>query len=203
MSARTRLGFPLLAGLCLLLGAAIGAVRVGPSLAHAASPLQLSPTQGRTTVRVREMRALVNPGPITVPIEIRNARDVGAATMMVRYDPTLLQVKTCRRGRAFDGGICNPAFDASGDGTADTVRFNIVALEGVSTRAGQTLVLLEIAFEALRPGPVGTRIPLSLVVETFTDVDGVPIPVLSNAGGITFVDAFDAIFLPVTSKGGR
>ena len=74
------------------------------------------------------------PGPSAVfPVTVTDVQKLGAASVLVGYDPASLKPVACQRGPAFDVGVCNRTYDRNGDGTADAVLFAVLSLNGVST----------------------------------------------------------------------
>jgi hypothetical protein len=122
-------------------------------------------------------------GTVTLPVEAIEVQNLGAATVMVGYDPAVLQVAGCQRNPAFDFGLCNSQFD-SDDGVPDAVRFNVLSLDGLSAVEGTPLNLADITWAVVgQPDVWITSTPVE--VTTFTDPDGIPIGVSAENGQIT------------------
>ena len=185
--------------LCLALSAAVmwGAARPASAPSVAADSLDLAATP---TVRVRRTPVLWSADMATVPVEVLDVVGLGATTVMVTYDNRVLNVANCRRGGAFDLGLCNPALDRDEDGQPDTTRFNAVALEGVSARSNQPIVLALIDFTFVDRPALGSAVPLGVEIETFTDVDGVPMIVGGQSGEIRMVDRIGEALLPYVRR---
>ena len=168
-------------------------VAIPVTMAAARQPASLIPSTGDTTgqtsssavVRAGSGTILQPSHPITLPVEAAQVQNLGAATVVVGYDPAVLTVAGCQRNRAFDVGLCNTTYDRDDDGTPDAVRFNLVSLGGLSTTDGNALRLADIAWRvAASPSP-GTIIMLEVKVPTFTDTDGFPISVSAENGQVT------------------
>jgi len=128
-------------------------------------------------------------GTITLPVETIEVQNLGAATVMVGYDPAVLQVAGCQRNPAFDSGLCNPHFDRDDDGLPDAVRFNVLSLEGLSTVEGVPLNLADITWAVVGQPDLGTVSTLEVEVLTFSGWDGTPIGVSAENGQVTVVTA--------------
>lgn len=127
---------------------------------------------------------LVPGPPVSLPVQARSVSKLGAATVLVTYDPAILKATACQRNAAFDVGLCNTAHDRDGDGNADSVLFNVVSLQGVS--AGETPVMLvNIAWEAAAGVQPPALADLGVQVQTFTDTNGSPMAVTAQDGQIT------------------
>ena len=160
-----------------------------------ASPLRT----GAAIAQVRAVGGLfAGPAtPLTLPIQVENVEELGAATIWVGYDPTLLSVTACRPNSAFDVGLCNPLADRNQDGAVDAVLFNVVALDGLGA-AGQPVDLAQITWRQVgKPGDAPAQ--LTLFVETFTNAAADPIPFESFAGQI-LLSAQTVLYLPVLNR---
>jgi hypothetical protein len=124
-----------------------------------------------------------------LPITVSNVERLGALTVIVGYDPLLLKPLQCQRGGSFSTGLCNTAHDLNKDGMPDSVRFNVISVNGVNVTAGSTLTLVEITWEAAGSPGVGATTSLSVTVESFANTEGIPLNVGSQLGMITFVEA--------------
>lgn len=164
-----------------------------------------APTPTPTPV-VRVGSAAVLPaGSITVPVTaegVSSGSPLGAATIEVRYDPSVLDATACSAdpNAVFDSALCNPDFD--NDGIApDIVRFNVASISGVSGDVS----LADITFQDVGCLP-GSTINLDAAISVFADPAGSPIPVTDIDGSITCVplgdvtcdgnkDVIDALFI--------
>jgi hypothetical protein len=171
---------------------------VDATVEEGASPDGLA--QSSPEVRVPETLVLLDATSVEVQVEAVAVQGLGATTTMVGYDTDVLEVLSCQRGAAFDLGLCNKAFDRDGDGKAETVRFNAVALEGVDGSARKPVVLARITFGLRTRLPLGATTPLRVSVETFTDTDGVPLRFTARDGQLRVVDSIATIFLPITRR---
>ena len=94
---------------------------------------QVRNPQSIPVVRAGSGSILQGRGTVTLPVEALGVQGLGAATVVVGYDPAVLTVAGCRPNPEFDLGLCNPQFDRDEDGKPDAARFNVVSLEGLST----------------------------------------------------------------------
>lgn len=166
----------------------IAVVLVAATLIFGAPLSAAPPLPGATPAAAAVQAAngtLFVPGPaVALPVQVTNVQQCGAATVLVVYDPASVQPIACQRGTAFDVGLCNIAYDRNADGTADAVLFNVVSLEGVS--AGETPVtLVDITWKAAAGVQPPAHADLGVQVETFTDVNAVPLAVTAQGGRIT------------------
>ncbi len=124
------------------------------------------------------------PGPsVSLPVEAADVQGLGAATVLVEYDPAVLAALACQNSPRFDIGMCNFSHDRDKDGTPDAVLFNVLSLNGVS--GIEPIVLVDITWQAVQA--VATEQTTSLVVriQTFTDAAGKPLPYTTQNGQIT------------------
>jgi hypothetical protein len=126
-------------------------------------------------------------GTVTLPVEAIGVQNLGAATVMVGYDPAVLQVAGCQRNPAFDFGLCNPQFDRDDDGLPDAVRFNVVSLEGLSPVDEAPLNLADITWAEVGEPCLEITSTLEVEVLTFSGWDGIPISVSAENGQVTVV----------------
>lgn len=120
---------------------------------------------------------------ITLPIQVTNVQNLGAATILVSFDPTVIKATGCQRGVAFDAGLCNLNVDSDADGKADQVLFNALSLNGVST--GETPVTMaSISWQAVAPVTTDATAILHLQVDTFADADGRTLAAATQDGKI-------------------
>jgi hypothetical protein len=112
---------------------------------------------------------------LTLPVNVSNVTNLGAATVELGYDNRLVAPVACRINRTvFDGGLCNLSLDSNGDGAPDAVRFNVFSLEpeGVSAPAAPGLPLADIAWVVTGTATLGATSPLTVVVTNFAAVGG-------------------------------
>jgi hypothetical protein len=123
-------------------------------------------------------------GTVTLPVEAIEVQNLGAATVVVGYDPAVLQAAGCQRNPAFDFGLCNLEYDRDDDGVPDAVCFNVLSLDGLSAGQEPPLNLADITWAVVgQPDAWITSTPVE--VSTFTDPDGIPIGVSAENGQIT------------------
>lgn len=141
-------------------------------------------TFDQAVVRAGSGSILQAGSPITLPVEAGQVQDLGAATVVVGYDPAVLTVAGCRRNPAFNVGLCNTDFDRNDDGTPDAVHFNLVSLDGLSAPDGTPLSLVDIGWIVDGSPDPGSAIILEVEVPTFTDTDALPISVSAENGQV-------------------
>ena len=138
-------------------------------------------------------------GSVTLTLETLNIPDpgLGAFTIDVSYDPSIIEPTAFAPGPGFDSLVCNPAH------TSDTVRCT-----GVRAGAGAVgdLALADLTFEVDAGAVLGSQSPLAVAVVTLANVDGQAIGADTKDGAITVglhgnvncdgdVDAVDALFI--------
>jgi len=144
------------------------------------------------------------PGPSAVfPITVTGVQNLGAATVVVGYDPARLKPVACQRGPAFDVGVCNRSYDRNGDGTADAVLFAVLSLNGVSA-TGSAVPMANITWQAVAAVQNQEATVLTVEVRTFTNTDGFPITYTTQDGQITLLPPpvvnERRIYLPLVSR---
>jgi hypothetical protein len=156
-------------------------VPIGLAARQAEASAQLSPD----SAIVRSASGVLQAGQtITLPVEVLNVQNLGAVTVVVGYDWAVVAVAGCRRGAAFDAGLCNVAYDSDGDGQPDAVRFNLVSLTGVSTVGETPLNLANITWTSAERLSLAVTRVLTVQVQTFTDPDSFPMDVSTLNGQI-------------------
>ena len=125
--------------------------------------------------------------PLILPVQALTVTHLGAATVLVSYDPAVVQASACQRNPAFDVGLCNIHYDADGDGVSDAVLFNLVSVNGLNA-SSDPLLLVQLTWQAAPTLTESASTTLSITVRTFTDIDAAPLPVLAQNGQLT-VDA--------------
>jgi len=126
---------------------------------------------------------------VSLPVTVSNVQQLGATTITLGYDPNVLHPTTCQRNPVFEVGLCNLELDRDGNGEPDAVRFNVVSLEGVDVPADNPLFLVEISWEGVGMPGSGNESVLEVQVETFTDIDALPLDVTAENGLITIIPA--------------
>ena len=144
------------------------------------------------------------PGPSAVfPVTVTDVQKLGAASVLVGYDPASLKPVACQRGPAFDVGVCNRTYDRDGDGTADAVLFAVLSLNGVST-TDTAVPLANITWQAVAAVQGETTTALTVEVRTFTDTDGLPLTYTTQDGRITLLPPLPTtirrIYLPLVLR---
>ena len=131
------------------------------------------------TVRIGSDPSVPPGGSTTVPLEILGAPapGVGAATVDIMYDPSVVDPTGWSGGPGFDMAQCSPDYERDGV-NPDTVRCTAISAAGVS---GDSL-LADITFQCIGGGGRCSNLDVSVV--TFTDPDGNPISVTDEDGQI-------------------
>jgi uncharacterized repeat protein (TIGR01451 family) len=133
------------------------------------------------TAIVRTGSARVAPGAsVTIPVQAIGVPlpGLGAATIEIRYDPAILDATACSVNTTSFSGVCNPNYDNDGV-NPDSVRFTVASVSGAS---GDSL-LANVTF--LAKGAAGSSSALDVVIVTFTDPSGNPIPAKDEDGQVT------------------
>jgi hypothetical protein len=139
------------------------------------------------------------PGPSAVfPITVTGVQRLGAATVLVGYDPAKLTPVACQRGPAFDVEVCNRSYDSDDDGMADAVFFAVLSLDGVSA-TGTAVPMANITWQAVAVGQEQETTPLTVEVRTFTNTDGAPLTATTQDGQITLLPRRES-YLPLISR---
>ena len=133
-----------------------------------------------------------------------DVQKLGAASVLVGYDPASLKPVACQRGPAFDVGVCNRNYDRNGDGTPDAVLFSVLSLNGVST-TGTAAPLVNITWQAVAAVPDERTTALTVEVRTFTDTDAQPLTYTTQDGQITLLPpppppTIRRTYLPLVSR---
>ncbi len=182
-----------------------------PTATNTATPTSTpTPTATPTGAIVRVGTALqpaATAFSVTVPVEVINVpaeTKLGAVTVDLQYDATLLALQSCLASTAtrFDSLVCNTE-------EAGHVRIAALATAGISGNG----VFAELTFQS--NGDIGRASELLITVETFVDVNAVPIPVNHQDGGVIFscmvgdvdcsgvVNPIDALFMVQYAEGLR
>lgn len=164
--------WPALIGIVVLVGVALLGWRAG------ALPAARAAVADTALVRIGSGETptyTVAPGDErTITVEVVRAADLGAATLLLTYDPALVQVVGCTAlpPAGADLALCNASY------APGVVRFSLLAAEGVS---GNFLVL-NLTLRAL--GASGSTAQLALTAPQFADVRGVEMPVQVVGGAL-------------------
>ena len=127
------------------------------------------------------------PGPSAIfPVTVTGVQKLGAASVLVGYDPARIKPTACQRGPAFDVGVCNPSYDRDSDGTPDAVLFAVLSLNGVSV-TDTPVPLANITWQAIAAVQDESVTALTVEVRTFTDTDGKPLARATQEGQITLL----------------
>jgi hypothetical protein len=169
---------PIGALLIVLLAAAISAGPPTPTTA-ADAPAVVAAASGSLTSGA--------PGPSAIlPITVTGVQNLGAASVLVGYDPASLKAVGWQRSQAFDVGVSNLSYDRDGDGTADAVLFAVLSLNGVSA-TDMAVPMANITWQAVAAVENDEVTALTVEVRTFTNTDGVPMEYATQDGQITLL----------------
>jgi len=157
-----------------------------PTASHTATATQTptstpTPTATPTGAIVRVGTQLQPPAAartIIVPVEVINVpgeKKLGAVTVELQYDSSLLMLQSCLAptDSRFDSLVCNTE-------EAGRIRMAALSSAGISGNG----VFAELAFES--NGAVGIESKLAVTVETFVDINAIPIPVSKQDGALFF-----------------
>lgn len=116
---------------------------------------------------------------ITLTVEVTAVANLGVATVLLNYDPVLVQAVACTtHGHAdVDLSACNPAY------AAGVVRYALAASAGLSG----TLPLFTVTLRAV--GAAGATAQLELAAPHFADTHGVALPVATAGGAVAIAGA--------------
>lgn len=164
--------------LIVLLAAALTADPPAPITAAGVPPLVAAASGSLTSG---------TPGPnVEFPVTVANVRQLGAASVLVGYDPSRLKPVACQRGPAFDVGACNCSYDRDDDGTADAVYFAIISSNGVSA-IDKAVLMANITWHAVAAVPDQSVTALTVEVRTLASTDGVPMTYTTQGGQFTLL----------------
>ena len=142
-------------------------------------------------------------GTTTLPLVILDVANLGAATVQIGYDRSVISPTACARGADFTGDnfvwICNRFYDEDEDGLPDAVRIVSTALHGISATAGLPLNLAAIAWTLQGAQAPGQVITLEVSAPTLADSDAVPIPHLTENGQIVLAPVY-FLHLPLVMR---
>ncbi|MBC8447962.1 MAG: hypothetical protein H8D78_09445 [Chloroflexi bacterium] len=146
-------------------------------------------TSAGAVVRAGSGVILQDGGTVTLPVDAIEVQNLMAATVMVGYDPAVLQVAGCQRNPAFDVGLCIPQCtecDRDDDGVLDAVKFAVGSMEpeGLSAAEGSPLNLADITWAVVGEPDLGVTSTLEVEVPTFTDPLAIPISVSAENGQV-------------------
>jgi len=136
-------------------------------------------------------------GTINVAVKLERAADVGAATIEVHYDDSLLKLAGCTMNpdKNFDNGVCNENYSETG-----VIPFNVLSLEGFSGDA----ILADLQFEVI--GSISQAfVPKLKINRSVVDINGTEIPVsvaeINQIGSdATILEDVLRVFLPIILK---
>jgi len=116
---------------------------------------------------------------ITITVEVTAVADLGAATVLLNYDPALVQAVACTAlGHAdVDLSACNPAY------AAGVVRYALAASAGLSG----TFPLFTVTLRAV--GAAGATAQLELAAPQFADTHGAALTVTTAGGAVAIAGA--------------
>ena len=116
-------------------------------------------------------------GEVETAIRIEGATNLGAISIVLHYQPQVVQPLACNQSSAFGSGICNLQ---AGPGE---IRLNAVSLGGVNG----DLTLATVRWQAASSATPGDTSDIQLSPTTFADPSGHPLPVQTAGGDIDIV----------------
>lgn len=141
--------------------------------------------------------------PVSLGVTVSDVQNLGAATVLLAYDPTVLTPTACQRGSQFGFGLCNLQIDQDDDGTFDAVRFNVLSLSGIAVDADSKADLALISWQVIAESAIGATTPLTVTIDTLADIDGIPISAGAQNGTVTILPAptpVPPVFLPLVTS---
>ena len=141
--------------------------------------------------------------PVSLAVTVSDVQNLGAATVLLAYDPAVLTPTACQRGSQFGFGLCNLQVDQDDDGTFDAVRFNVLSLSGITVDADSKADLALISWQVSAETAIGTSTPLTVTIDTLADTNGIPISAAAQNGAITILPAptpVPPVFLPLVTS---
>lgn len=137
-------------------------------------------------------------GKVTVPVSIVEVTDLGAATLLVKYDPSVVRATHCvvRSDLAgAGGGFC--AIVPSTTAPA-TVRAAFIMPDGFDGSSR----FFEMTFAAAPNSDTGKQTSLTVVVDNFVTTEGIPIPTTVGNGSIQIPCKLPAPVLSIALQSG-
>jgi hypothetical protein len=126
---------------------------------------------------VGEPLSLPLAGQVTATVALSQVTNLGAATLVVEYDPAVARAVSCTSMGTFDLNVCNI------DG--NEVRLNLLSAEGFSGAAP----LATVQFQAADGASAGDQTPLTLRVANFMDPLSNPILYRVETGTLVIAEA--------------
>jgi hypothetical protein len=115
---------------------------------------------------------------IGIQLDVLPARPVGAATLLLQYDPQIVRPVLCTPAAAsIIQGACNVNFNR----TQGLIKFNLLAGEGASG----LLDLYDVLFEVVGTAIPNAISPLTLSAETLNDTQSAPLRWRAEDGSLT------------------
>lgn len=161
--------------LCPLVGTTSDSIPQTLIQAPEDEPIDATVSIGSTSLKIGQT------GTVPILVEV-GATNLGAATVEVRYDPSLVAVKACNvdPDNVFDFEVCNSEFVNDG-GSPAVVRFNVLSSTGVSG----SLKLANLTLEA--KGQSDATTSLDVEIASIKRVGGLPITVANQDGTLQVV----------------
>ena len=130
-------------------------------------------------------------GDVTVKVTaaVGAGANLGAATIEVSYDPSVVQVKTCTPdpGGVLNAKQCNPAY------AANKLRFNVAATYGLTG----TVQLARLTFHSIASSGATD---LTILPVAFVDAAGAGISAAPRDGQITILSLSPLVWLPFIAR---
>ena len=180
---------------------ALALALLGAALVTAPAPAGAAQVQTVALVRNGSGTIPSTGGSVVLPLEVLDVASLGAATVLINYDSTVISATHYTRGAAFDVLVPYLSYDGDGDGRPDAVYLAAVSLLGVTTTAGIPVNVASLTWTLLGTPDPGVTITLALSVTNFAEnLGGEPIPVSTQDGQILIVPGYK-VHLPVIIRG--
>ncbi len=113
--------------------------------------------------------------PVSITLNITGARALGAATLVLNYDPAVVRPTACTPSAPVDGGYCNLNFNPAGQ-----IKLSLLSAAGLSG----TVLPYVVSFAAAPGALPDTPGALTLAIEHLADPNGVPLAWQAISGTI-------------------
>jgi hypothetical protein len=126
---------------------------------------------------------------VTLPVSVSNVANLGAVTVQLAFDNTLIAPVQCSVNRdAFDLRFCNLQYT----GRPDTIAFALTSTSGVTTTGAAPVLLVDVTWAVTSTAIVDAVSPLTITVTSLADTFGVPQPFTTQNGQIVIAAATPA-----------
>lgn len=126
---------------------------------------------------------------LSIRLNLQDAQDVGAATIAIDFDPSVVDLVSCTVLTRFDGGFCNANHSPS------RMEVNLIDESGFRGEAP----LVDLFFRPVSSAQPNQRTELVISADNFADRQGVALPLLYKNGSITIMDPNGPTLTPTPS----